>query len=856
MTKIEKTLKISFSLIMLIFLSAWGVYLYRYQNQMSKDILSEQAKVAKLTSNALNLYFDKLRYAIESSASSNSFKYEKNITEDKIRFTTSESYSLKPIKENNTKTWNYFKGLPLSYGNKYVASSRRAIAKNILDNYKDIHYVFEMDLNGDLVFLEPYSVQKKITSFNYKFRDYLKLVKKSNKTSISEGYISHDKNRTHIITVATPIKDRNGYAKKVFAASISAKTLHDRVLSSIAKQIGDNNYKISLIDKHGHIVANSSDLVNYSPSLNVTDDSRDLGNIRKYGIFDKVTWKEDVFEKHNVWERRTKSWDLNNSKVITHKYSNQDNINVFGTLYPISIYKNSDYNWGILVETPTDTFYKESFVTFIGFVISFMLIVVLLYLVHKKTLREYRTIESDVKRAENDLKQLARKVRHDIRSPLTSMEYLFEGIKPKLEEEERLIGCHSLERINDIILTLSPEKKNNLKKAEQHSIEILYPLVSRVIAEKRIEYKALEGISIKLQNKLEYGVFVNIDKSDLARSISNLINNSVEAKKVDSSLEIKIILSNNKESCFIKIEDNGIGIDKDNLDNILEYGVSHNKASGKGIGLSQAKEQIERANGTFNITSTLNIGTTIQLALPRSSQPSWFKSSLRIKSKHLCIVDDDESIHLLWAKKLSNYNLKIVNIKSSNEFDQWATNKDLNRYQFLFDLELLGSKLCGLELIENHSLSQLSTLVTSHYNDIDIQKFANNLGVKIVPKDLASDVPVSITDNYKKCIVLIDDDELVHMTWKRRYKEHGIELNTYFTIDDFLKESKLYSSETPIYLDSNLGDNIKGEVDGIKISNLGFNNMYITTGYSSDSIDKPTWIKKIIDKSPELTILS
>lgn len=838
MTKIEKTLKISFSLIMLIFLSAWGVYLYRYQNQMSKDILSEQAKVAKLTSNALNLYFDKLRYAIESSASSNSFKYEKNITEDKIRFTTSESNSLKPIKENNTKTWNYFKGLPLSYGNNYVASSRRAIAKNILDNYKDIHYVFEMDLNGDLVFLEPYSVQKKITSFNYKFRDYLKLVKKSNKTSISEGYISHDKNRTHIITVATPIKDKNGYAKKVFAASISAKTLHDRVLSSIAKQIGDNNYKISLIDKHGHIVANSSDLVNYSPSLNVTDDSRDLGNIRKYGIFDKVTWKEDVFEKHNVWERRTKSWDLNNSKVITHKYSNQDNINVFGTLYPISIYKNSDYNWGILVETPTDTFYKESFVTFIGFVISFMLIVVLLYLVHKKTLREYRTIESDVKRAENDLKQLARKVRHDIRSPLTSMEYLFEGIKPKLEEEERLIGSHSLERINDIILTLSPEKKNNLKKAEQHSIEILYPLVSRVIAEKRIEYKALEGISIKLQNKLEYGVFVNIDKSDLARSISNLINNSVEAKKVDSSLEIKIILSNNKESCFIKIEDNGIGIDKDNLDNILEYGVSHNKVSGKGIGLSQAKEQIERANGTFNITSTLNIGTTIQLALPRSSQPSWFKSSLRIKSKHLCIVDDDESIHLLWAKKLSNYDLEIVNIKSSNEFDQWATNKDLNKYQFLFDLELLGSKSCGLELIENHSLSQLSTLVTSHYNDIDIQKFANNLGVKIVPKDLASDVPVSITDNYKKCIVLIDDDELVHMTWKRRYKEHGIELNTYFTIDDFLKESKLYTSETPIYLDSNLGDNIKGEVDGIKISNLGFNNMYIATGYSSDSIDK------------------
>lgn len=857
MSKIEKTLKITFSLITLIFFLASATYFYRYQNQMSKDIYSEQGKVAKLTSNALSLYFDKLKFAIENTVSSKHFLYERNIDEDQIRYKDSNDFGLLPIKNGNKKVWNYFKGLPERYKGKNVAKERRSSAKNILSNYDDVHYVFEMDLNGDLVFLEPYNVQKRITSFNYKFRDYLKLVKESKTTSISEGYISHDENRTHIITVATPIKStETGEVKKVFAASISARTLHDRVLKSIALQLDpEQNYKISLVDRHGHIVANSSDLNNYSPTMGAANDLKDKGNIRQYEIFSGLNWKKDTFEKKNVWERETKSWILKSSKLITKDYVNNKGQKVFGTLYPVSIYKDSQYNWGVLVETPTDTFLRESNLTLMGFVVSFILIFCLLYLVYKKTLREYRKIESNVKRAEFDLKQLARKVKHDIRSPLTSIEFLFENIKPKCEEEERLIAKHSLERINDIILTLNPDKKITKKKQDLPSVEILFPLVNRVISEKRIEFNSDNRVKLRLENKLKYGVFTNIDKSNLSRTLSNLINNSVESKRDNLNIFIDVKLWNDESNCFIEIRDNGVGIEKNSQKNIFDYGVSVNKVAGKGIGLSQARDHIEKANGEISLESKVDEGTIVKISLPICHAPKWFKKELEICKKNLCIVDDDESIHLLWAKALEHKNLNLINIKNSDEFERWEKRVNLNEYEFLFDLELLGSKLSGLDIIEKFKLSNSSTLVTSHYNDFDVQKRALDLKIEIIQKDSASDIPV-IINKIKDDIVLIDDDDLVHMTWKREMSKKGYKLSSYYSVKDFVTDADNFSLNTLIYIDSNLGEGLRGEVLSKEIADLGFNNLYIATGYSADSIEKPVWIKSVLGKKPNEVFLN
>ena len=100
-------------------------------------------------------------------------------------------------------------------------------------------------------------------------------------------------------------------------------------------------------------------------------------------------------------------------------------------------------------------------------------------------------------------------------------------------------------------------------------------------------------------------------------------------------------------------------------------------------------------------------------------------------------------------------------------------------------------------------------------------------------------------------IVLIDDDKLVHLNWKSHCKRSGLEFSGFMSVSEFLAASSTFDKASRIYIDSNLGDGVKGEIESEKIFALGFLNLYLATGYEKDSIQKPVWIKEIFSKSPE-----
>lgn len=99
-------------------------------------------------------------------------------------------------------------------------------------------------------------------------------------------------------------------------------------------------------------------------------------------------------------------------------------------------------------------------------------------------------------------------------------------------------------------------------------------------------------------------------------------------------------------------------------------------------------------------------------------------------------------------------------------------------------------------------------------------------------------------------IVFIDNDELMHLSWKMEASKKNINLKTYFSIDDFLAESSQYSINTKIFIDSDLGDGKRGEVESEKIFKMGFTQLYLATGYLASDIDKPEWIVEVVGKRP------
>lgn len=183
---------------------------------------------------------------------------------------------------------------------------------------------------------------------------------------------------------------------------------------------------------------------------------------------------------------------------------------------------------------------------------------------------------------------------------------------------------------------------------------------------------------------------------------------------------------------------------------------------------------------------------------------------------------------------------------------------DLNEFKikensfFLIDYDL-QNKITGLDLILQNGLEANSILVTSMYQDENIQKICLEHGIKILPKQIFNNVKVSIEEEKAETIVFIDNDEIMHLGWSLEAKKYNITLRTYFNVVDFLNESSSFSRNTKIFIDSDLGDGIKGEVESKKIFDLGFTEIFLATGFRAQDINKPDWIKEVVGKRPSFS---
>ena len=129
-----------------------------------------------------------------------------------------------------------------------------------------------------------------------------------------------------------------------------------------------------------------------------------------------------------------------------------------------------------------------------------------------------------------------------------------------------------------------------------------------------------------------------------------------------------------------------------------------------------------------------------------------------------------------------------------------------------------------------------------------------SLGMRIIPKGLAGIVPIEIPIKRSPHAILIDDDNLVHMTWLESAREKRSELLTFKSPKEFFDAASNLEPSTPIYIDSDLGDGLKGEIIAKDIYALGFQNIYLASGHSREhfAISSMPWIRDVVGKDPAL----
>lgn len=219
---------------------------------------------------------------------------------------------------------------------------------------------------------------------------------------------------------------------------------------------------------------------------------------------------------------------------------------------------------------------------------------------------------------------VARRVAHEIKNPLTPINLAAERLKSKYMKEiktdpsnfEKYVDTIT-RHVQDIGLIVeefvefaripTPKlKKNDINK-----------IISELMFSQKVTYKNIE---YELKSDVGDKCYVLCDSVQMSQVLLNILKNaseSIEMKKQDDEklhgLVSIGITHKNSDQIEIKITDNGVGIEKEVVEKIFEPYVT-TKAKGTGLGLAIVKKIIEDHGGVINI-KPLDNGAEVRFTL-------------------------------------------------------------------------------------------------------------------------------------------------------------------------------------------------------------------------------------------------
>ncbi len=253
--------------------------------------------------------------------------------------------------------------------------------------------------------------------------------------------------------------------------------------------------------------------------------------------------------------------------------------------------------------------------------------------------------------------------------------------------------------------------------------------------------------------------FAIIEKQQFSEVLNNLVNNAVEEFALGNKKQgkITITLKSEDNSHSVSVQDNGRGIPIEVIDRLFEYCFSYGKPNGSGIALNQARRYVESWGGTMPKPTSGPEGTIFPIILPKQNAPAWFTYQMELHPEmEVFILDDEKVIHMNLEEKLKpyveKYGLKIKSFYSPLEFTEFVTQNPNKNRLYLIDQFISRSKvenLTGLEIIEQMNISSQSILVTTAFDNVDIQQNALRLQMKILPKLLIWDSKIIMRNKRK-----------------------------------------------------------------------------------------------------------
>jgi nitrogen fixation/metabolism regulation signal transduction histidine kinase len=239
-------------------------------------------------------------------------------------------------------------------------------------------------------------------------------------------------------------------------------------------------------------------------------------------------------------------------------------------------------------------------------------------------IRSFEAMTRDLKRNRENLvqyerelawKEMAKQVAHEIKNPLTPMklalQHLQQTYRDKVEnfsevfEEVSQMIIRQVDALSRIASEFSHFARMPMAHLERCDVNEVLLEAARLFDQDE---------HVKLEHQLDRSLPpVVADREELRRAFINIIRNGIQATVGKGRILLSTALKG--AAVEIRIQDFGTGIPEEIKHKLFQPNFS-TKTDGMGLGLAIVKKTIDDLNGTIEIESEINKGTTVIIRIP------------------------------------------------------------------------------------------------------------------------------------------------------------------------------------------------------------------------------------------------
>jgi len=214
---------------------------------------------------------------------------------------------------------------------------------------------------------------------------------------------------------------------------------------------------------------------------------------------------------------------------------------------------------------------------------------------------------------------------HELKSPINAVEGYLKMMQEKqfgdkVEDYDRMIA-RSLPRLKgmrNLIMDLLDLTKIESGKKERKMRDVNLAEVAKMAMDTMEPYAIQRSVKMKLDVQGDPQLLADVNEMEIV--FNNLISNAVKYNKEGGKVDVCIC--DRGKDLEVKVSDNGIGMSPEESEKIFQdfVRIKNSKTkeiTGSGLGLSITRKMIEQYNGTIEVKSEPDKGTTFTVSLPR-----------------------------------------------------------------------------------------------------------------------------------------------------------------------------------------------------------------------------------------------